>query len=130
MDMNFHINICYNMPKRELQIPTDKLLDGSIKDEEIILRSPSTIPDKGLRDLLATKKILGSNCSYYDIAPTEIQAIKRYNTNFDPPLTLFAGEGGILTNFTTADGELLDRPSPYHADILSQFDLKMGEINE
>jgi len=62
------------MAKRELQIPINNILDNNSK-EELIFKSPSTIPDKGIRNLIATKKILGSNCSYYDISPTENQTI-------------------------------------------------------
>ena len=117
------------MPKRELQIPINKPLSRDA-EEELVFRSPSTIPDKGLRDLLATKKIEGSNCSYYDIAPTENQAIKKGKTSFTPPLTIFSGEGGVFTNLVSESGELLDRPNPFTEDILSQFDMKMGTINE
>ena len=124
------------MPKRELQIPINKPLSRDA-EEELVFRSPSTIPDKGLRDLLATKKIEGSNCSYYDIAPTENQAIKKGKTSFTPPLTIFSGEGGsfttlflLLRSLVSESGELLDRPNPFTEDILSQFDMKMGTINE
>ena len=101
------------MPKRELQIPTDKILPNNVQ-EDILLRSPSTIPDKGLRDLLFTKKINGSNCSYYDIAPTESQAIKR-------------GDIPSLLHFSNEEQEI-----PLSEEVFENFglDLKLGIINE
>ena len=101
------------MPKRELQIPTDKILPNNVQ-EDILLRSPSTIPDKGLRDLLFTKKVNGSNCSYYDIAPTENQAIKR-------------GDIPNLLHFSNEEQEI-----PLSEEVFENFglDLKLGIINE
>ena len=43
------------MTNKELEIPSTELPDNV--QEDIILRSPSTIPDKGLRDLMFNKKI-------------------------------------------------------------------------
>lgn len=63
------------MTNKELEIPSTELPDNV--QEDIILRSPSTIPDKGLRDLMFNKKINGSDCSYYDISPTENQGITK-----------------------------------------------------
>jgi hypothetical protein len=63
------------MAKRELNIPIDKHLYNST-EEDLIFNSPATIPDKGLQDILNLKKIIGSSCSYYDIAPTEKQLIR------------------------------------------------------
>ena len=101
------------MSKRELQIPTDKILPNNVQ-EDILLRSPSTTPDKGLRDLLFTKKINGSNCSHYDIAPTESQAIKR-------------GDIPSLLHFSNEEQEI-----PLSEEVFENFglDLKLGIINE
>ena len=108
------------MSKRELQIPTDKFVTAVTK-EEIIFRSPSTIPDKGLRDLLGVKKIMGSDCIHYDISPTENQSLIR---GINPNLMYFQvpgrgmGEPGSFGDFASY--------------ISSQYplDMKMGEINE
>ena len=116
------------MPKRELQIPINNTLDYN-SNEEFIFKSPATIPDKGIRDLIATKKILGSNCSYYDISPTENQAIKKEKTNFNPPLTVFPGSNSF-DNTESEIGELIDRPNTDTESILSNFSIKIGEINE
>ena len=66
------------MSKRELQIPVENKLNTKTL-EDIILRSPSTIPDIGIHDLIFNKKIIGSDCSYYDIAPTENQLLTKNN---------------------------------------------------
>ena len=66
------------MGKRELQIPIENILRTTTK-EDIVLRSPATIPDVGLKDLIFMKKVIGSDCSYYDIAPTENQILTRQN---------------------------------------------------
>jgi len=116
------------MPKRELKIPIDNKLSPNT-GEEIIFRSPSTIPDKGIKDLIATKKIIGSNCSYYDIAPTENQAMKKGKKL---NITIFKNQTNlsVYTNVATESGELLDRPNNNQEDIMAHFDMLMGEINE
>jgi len=116
------------MAKRELQIPINNILEYNSK-EELVFRSPSTIPDKGIRNLIATKKILGSNCSYYDISPTENQAIKKGIVPKNPPLTIFPG-GNPFDNISSEIGEFIDRPNTDTESILSNFSIKMGEINE
>jgi len=102
------------MSKRELQIPTDKILTMDTA-EDLFFRSPSTIPDKGLRNLVSLKKVLGSNCSYYDIAPTENQALKRGKSTFS--LNFFEP--------SETENKIIDEE-----DIISQFDVLMGEISE
>mgnify|MGYP001295084504 CR=1 FL=1 len=116
------------MPKRELQIPVDKTLNYEIK-EELVFRSPATIPDKGIRDLIATKKILGSNCSYYDIAPTENQSIKK-STNVQ--ITIFPVTTPVTISYgnETQASEIVTRPGHDAENIESLFNLKLGEINE
>ena len=116
------------MPKRELQIPVDKALNYGVK-EELVFRSPATIPDKGIRDFLATKKILGSNCSYYDIAPTENQAIKR---STKVQITIFPPTIPITISYDdeTQASQIITRPGYNAENIESLFDLKLGEINE
>ena len=116
------------MPKRELQIPVDKFLDYSIK-EELVFRSPATIPDKGIRDFLATKKILGSNCSYYDIALTENQSIK---TSTKVQITIFPTTIPVTISYgnETQASQIVTRPGHDAENIESLFDLKLGEINE
>jgi len=118
------------MSKRELQIPIDNNLTLTTK-EDLIFRSPSTIPDKGLRGLSMVKKIVGSNCSYYDLSPTENQSLKR-GKNI-ATLTIYPSNLesiSVYTNVESETGELMDRPNPNQEDIVTQFDLLMGEINE
>ena len=62
------------MSKRELNI-SDKPLHQNTK-EDIILKSPLKIPPKELEDLVNLKGINSSNIAYYDISPTEKQAIR------------------------------------------------------
>jgi len=62
------------MSKIELNI-SDKKLYNTTK-EDIVLKSPSRIPPKGIQDLIALKGINSSEVAYYDIATTEQQGIK------------------------------------------------------
>ncbi|ASF00567.1 hypothetical protein [uncultured virus] len=61
------------MPKRELNINTDNILTDETQ-EDIILKSPLTIPDKHIQELNILRALEGANYSYYDIAMTEDQA--------------------------------------------------------
>ena len=111
------------MPKRELEIPINNTLLSDTK-EEFVFRSPATIPDKGIRDLIAVKKIVGSNCSYYDIAPTENQAMKKGK---EPEITLFQlgiGDPTDLPESTniSESGELTERPTGLTEDVMAQLD--------
>tara|TARA_R110000744_G_scaffold10137_1_gene31790 strand:+ start:1459 stop:1737 length:279 start_codon:yes stop_codon:yes gene_type:complete len=63
------------MNKRELII-SDKLLLPNTK-EDIILKSPFRIPPKGIQDLISLKGITTPDIAYYDISPTENQAVHR-----------------------------------------------------
>ena len=69
------------MPKRELNIPIDKFMYSDTK-EDIIFRSPRTIPHQDLQNILALRSVQGNDYAYFDIAPTEKQTL-RYNV---PPL--------------------------------------------
>ena len=114
------------MPKRELNIPVDKIMDVST-EEDIILKSPPPIPDPGLRDLVQMGRINGSNCSYYDIAPTEPQAIGEKD---DVILTIFEDEGGIDLNIYSTGGpqEVGERPNELDVqDILDKFEIILGQ---
>lgn len=114
------------MPKRELNIPIDKQLNTSTK-EDLIFRSPPPIPDPGLRDLVQMGRINGSDCSYYDIAPTEPQAIsdaENINLNLFGPLS----DINPLTGFAYGLQEIGERPQPIdEQDILDKFEIIMGE---
>ena len=117
------------MPKRELNIPLDREMDNS-NMEDIIFNSPPPIPDKGLRSLLKKKHINGSNCSYYDIAPTEIKGIGDKDL-----LTLPVFEEdmesinlNLYNNNNTGPQEVEGRPSTVsEQDILDSFDIVLGE---
>ena len=61
------------MSKRELNISDKKLYNNT--KEDIILKSPSRIPPKGIQDLISLKGINSLEVAYYDIAPTEQQGI-------------------------------------------------------
>ena len=61
------------MSKRELNL-SDKKLYNTTK-EDIILKSPSRIPPKGIQDLIALKGINSLEVAHYDIALTEQQSI-------------------------------------------------------
>ena len=61
------------MSKRELNI-SDKKLYNTTK-EDIVFRSPSRIPPRGIQDLISLKGINSSEVAYYDIALTEQQGI-------------------------------------------------------
>ena len=61
------------MSKRELNISSKPLHQNT--KEDIILKSPFRIPPKELQDLVNLKGINSSNIAYYDISPTENQAI-------------------------------------------------------
>tara|TARA_R110002020_G_scaffold11020_3_gene42000 strand:- start:213 stop:503 length:291 start_codon:yes stop_codon:yes gene_type:complete len=63
------------MAKKELKI-SDKKLTTDTK-QAIVFRSPARIPDKGLQSLINLDKIQEINIAYYDIAPTELQALSR-----------------------------------------------------
>ena len=65
------------MSRRELKI-SDKALYPDTK-EDLILSSPPRIPDRDVSKLLRLRTIQGTNIAYYDIAPTEEQAISRNN---------------------------------------------------
>jgi hypothetical protein len=99
---------------RELQIPTGNQMNEDTP-ENIVFRSPSTIPDIGIQDLLFNKKILGSDYSYYDIAPTENQIITK-QSNSKIKLTQF--EDGDSINIT------------YWFSENTNLEEKMGEIND
>ena len=99
------------MAKRELKINTDnKLYEDT--EEDIILKSPTTIPDKGLQDLISLKAINGSNCSYYDIAPTEQQ-----NIGWAPNMPLMFFE----------NDEALNPDSEHFSPSLHNFDSSTDE---
>ena len=116
------------MPKRELNIHTDNKLMTDTQ-EELIFKSPPPIPDYGLRSMIQMGRINGSECSYYDIAPTENQII---NDNDNLTLTIF---GDIEDINTTGYGfdlqEAGGRPQPIdEQDILDKFEIIMGQYSE
>ena len=84
------------MSKRELNL-SDKKLFISTK-EDIILRSPSKIPTKGLQDLINMNGIIPSDTAYYDISQTEAQSID-YKSKID--ITFFK-----LVGFSTLEGNM------------------------
>lgn len=59
--------------RRELNIGDNKLRHGT--KEDIIMKSPSRIPAKGLTDLKNLKHVNVTTYAYYDISKTEQQAI-------------------------------------------------------
>ena len=61
------------MNKRELNISNKKLYEDT--PEDIILKSPSRIPPRGLQDLINIKGVKITDYDYYDIAKTENQEI-------------------------------------------------------
>ena len=114
------------MSKRELQIPIDNHLT-TVTREEIVFRSPSPIPDKGLRDLLGVKKIMGSDCIHYDISPTEQQAI---SNNDDLVLTIFDEDPLNVNLYSSGPQEVGGRPTTLdEQDILDKFETIMGSYN-
>ena len=85
------------MNKRELNISNKKLYLNT--KEDIILKSPSRIPHKGLQDLMDMKGVNITNYAYYDIALIENQAINADQTIIMNTLNgklLFPGEGEQL----------------------------------
>lgn len=108
------------MPKRELKINTDNKLYSDTQ-EDIILKPPFRIPDKGLQDLISLRAIEGTNCSYYDIALTEKQHIV-WQINY--PITYHEND------------EALSPDSDYQSPSLSTFNsstdlnMNMGIIAE
>ena len=124
--MKLHINTCYNMPKRELNIPIDKKLNSNTQ-EDLILKSPPPIPDPGLRDLIQMRRINGSDCSYYDISPTEQQAI---SNNDDLVLTIFDEDPLNVNLYSSGPQEVGGRPTSLdEQDILDKFETIMGSYN-
>lgn len=101
------------MDKRELQIPTENLMNDD-SNESITFRSPSTIPDKGIQDLIFTSKIIGSDCSYYDIALTETQVLTKQNNS---KINLSEFEDGDSINIE------------YWFSENTNLEEKMGEVN-
>jgi hypothetical protein len=93
------------MPKRELKINTDNYLYEDTQ-EDIILKSPSKIPDKGLQDLISLRSINGSDCSHYDIAPTEHQQMlwmmNMPFTFFEEDPALESEAGGMISSFASS----------------------------
>ena len=78
------------MPKRELQLSEKKLLENT--EEDILLRSPSRIPDKGIQNALSLKQIQSLDVAYYDISPTE----NGIPINVERSITLSTYGKGIL----------------------------------
>ena len=115
------------MPKRELNIPTDKQLNTNTQ-EELIFNSPPPIPDHGLRNLIQMGRINGSNCSYYDIAPTESQAI---GNGDDIILNIFEDENINPTiDYELGLQETGGRPLPLdEQDILDKFKIILGQYS-
>jgi|TARA_B100000287_G_C20266207_1_gene636081 hypothetical protein len=99
--------------KRELQIPTENILNRTTT-EDIVFRSPATIPDVGIKDLIFMKKVIGSDCSYYDIAPTENQILTKQNNN---QIKISQFESGDSINIA------------YWFSESTNLEEKMGEIN-
>jgi|TARA_B100000287_G_C20059389_1_gene553752 hypothetical protein len=62
------------MTKRELKLSDKRLYEDT--KEDIILSSPSRIPDKGIQNILSLKNIHSMDVADYDIAPTEIQLMR------------------------------------------------------
>ena len=95
---------------RELNIPIDNPLHTDTP-EDLVFRSPSTIPIKGFQELLDLSTIQGTNIAYYDISKTENQAIK---SNANITLTSFLGSpvaGFTIEEQTTYMGAITDEPS-------------------
>ncbi len=119
------------MPKRELNIPLDRVMDSGNK-EDIIFNSPPPIPYKGLASLLKKKHINGSECSYYDIAPTENMGID-YVDLITLPIFEENMESinlNLYDNNNVGPQEVGGRPpSVSDQDILNSFDIIVGEIS-
>ena len=64
--------------RRELNIGKKTLHRGT--PEDIIMKSPSKIPAKGLIDLRNLQHVNITNYAYYDISKTEQQAIEYRDT--------------------------------------------------
>ena len=82
------------MNKRELNISTKKLYSDSTEDK--ILKSPPVIPDRGVKAIFDLKTIQETDIAYYDIAPTENNAItsdKNITINTYQDIALHSGEG-------------------------------------
>jgi hypothetical protein len=119
------------MPKRELNIPVDKQLNTNTK-EDLLLNSPPPIPDRGLRDMVQMGRINGSACSYYDIAPTEIQSI---HEDDNIVITIFSDTEGVNLDIYQANiggpQEVGGRPMPFdEQDLLDKFNIILGDYSE
>ena len=93
------------MSKRELNISDKPLFNDT--EEDIVFKSPSRIPPKGIQDLISLKSINSSEVAHYDIAKTELQGVR--NIDMDLPSTFF---------YHYTNGE----------ELRADLDIIMGEI--